>query len=242
MNVGIVTGVSRGLGEAIASALLARGAHVLGVGRKSASRLGGERYRFVELDLANVDAIDVALEAPFRELARERPALAVLVNNAATAGPIGVAGTLAAREAATSLAINLAAPIAVGNLFCRVFGAVPGDRRVVNVSSGAAVRPIPGGGLYSIAKAGLEMLTHAIAAEQGSNGIRAVSLRPGIIDTGMQAFMRAQPEEALPSAGMFKGFHASGQLVAPDIAAAKIVQKIVLGPVEQGRTYSYAEL
>jgi benzil reductase ((S)-benzoin forming) len=242
MNIVIVTGVSRGLGEAIASALLARGVQVLGVGRKSAPRLGGERYRFVELDLANVDAIDVALEAPFRELARERPARACLVNNAATAGPVGIAGTLAAREIAASLAINLAAPIAVADLFCRVFGAMQGDRRIVNVSSGAAVRPIPGGGLYSIAKAGLEMLTHAIAAEQGSVGIRAVSLRPGIIDTGMQVFMRSQSEESLPSVGMFRGFHTSGQLVAPDIAASRIVEKIVLGPVEQGRTYSYAEL
>jgi benzil reductase ((S)-benzoin forming) len=242
MNVAIVSGVSRGLGEAIAFALLARGFHVLGIGRSSAARLRGERYRFVAIDLGNVDAIDGVLEAPFEALASLQPAMACLVNNAATPGPVGVAGKLSAADVASSLMVNLAAPAVLVNLFCRVFQQATGNRRIVNVSSGAAVNAIPGIGVYSSAKSGLEMLTQVVAAEQGKDGIRCISLRPGIIDTAMQAFVRAQRDDVLPSVGMFKGFHESGQLVAPDTAAGKIVDKVVLGPIEQGRAYSYQDL
>ena len=57
MRCVIVTGVSRGLGAALARVLLGREAVVLGVGRSSAADLQGERYRFVQCDLADVPGI-----------------------------------------------------------------------------------------------------------------------------------------------------------------------------------------
>jgi NAD(P)-dependent dehydrogenase (short-subunit alcohol dehydrogenase family) len=242
MQTAIVTGVSRGLGEAIAAQLLARDWAVVGVGRASGARLASDRYRFVALDLAKVETIEAQLTEPFESVARMRPSAVACINNAATAGPVGIAGRIPALEIGASLAVNLIAPVAIANLFCRIFIDSGQDRRIVNVSSGAAHRPLPGSALYCAAKAGLEMFSRTLAAEQGPDGIRVVSLRPGIIDTEMQAFMRAQSEHAVPSVPMFREFHAQRQLVAPDVAAAKIVEKIVLEEVEQGRTYSYAEL
>ena len=58
----------------------------------------------------------------------------------------------------------------------------------------------------------------------------------------MQAYARAQAKEQLPSVDMFKGFHAGQQLVAPDVVARKVIERLLFAPVEQGRTYSYAEL
>jgi hypothetical protein len=55
-------------------------------------------------------------------------------------------------------------------------------------------------------------------------------------------FVRAQSSDVLPSVELFRGFHESGQLVAPEVAAAKIADKLVLGEIEQGRTYNYREL
>ena len=242
MRAAIVTGVSRGLGEALAVALLARGWSVTGVGRRSGARLGGDRYAFVRCDVGDVAGMDAVLATPFATVASTDPAVACLVNNAAVAEPIGVVGTLAPADILRALTVNLAAPMALANLFCRAFAAKRGDRRIVNVSSGAAVRPLTGSGHYSIAKAGLEMLTAAIAAEQGADGIRAVSLRPGIIATDMQVLMRSQPDDRLPMAQMFRDFHAQGQLVAPDVAAATIASRLLEAPLEQGRTYTYAEL
>ena len=93
MKAAIVTGVSRGLGESLAAALLARGFAVTGIGRASAERLGGEQYRFVRCDLAQVAAIEPTLAPVFGEIAAARPRSVCLINNAAVAGPVGALGT-----------------------------------------------------------------------------------------------------------------------------------------------------
>jgi benzil reductase ((S)-benzoin forming) len=242
LKTAIVTGVSRGLGESLARLLLARGFAVAGVGRTSAPGLSGSHYRFVSCDLADAEAIDTALTPAFRAIADARPELLCLINNAATAGPVGTMGALESGALAASIATNLIAPAALANLFCRTFVDKAQVRRIINVSSGAADSPLAGGGPYSIAKAGLEMLTRQLAAEHDAATFRAITVRPGVIDTGMQTFMRTQTLETLPSVELFKGFHRDQRLVAPDAVAAKIVDKLLLGDVEQGRTYNYREL
>lgn len=242
VRAAIVTGVSRGLGEALAYVLLARGFHVTGIGRGTSERLTGQRYGFVPYDLAHVRGIDGALAPTFAAVAALRPASVCLVNNAASSGPVGVYGRHASSDFVGPLSVNLAAPAALANLFCRVFASAPGHRRIINVSSGSAARVLPGSGWYSVAKAGLEMLTAGIAAEQGPDGIRAISLRPGIIATDMQVTARSHSEETFPSVGVFRDFHEKGLLVEPDVAAQRIATYVIESPVEQGRTYSYAEL
>ena len=242
MRAAIVTGVSRGLGESIAHALLERGYRVLGVGRASGARLAGPNYRLVEFDLAEPSRVDDVIAKSFAQLAAARPDYVCLINNAAAGTPVGVLGKLAAGDIAQSLAINLAAPTALSNLFLRVFAEDAIERRIINVSSGAASNAMPGVSNYCVAKAGLEMLTRSLAAERQGERFRAVTVRPGVIDTGMQEFMRAQPAEVVPGVALFEGFYKSGQLVAPDTTAGVIVAKLVVEPVEHGRTYTYQEL
>lgn len=238
----IVSGVSQGLGEALALALLARDVRVLGVGRSTSARLAHEHYRFVRCDLAQASMLPAVVEPAFDAIAAAGPAGVCLINNAATLEPVGVVGTTEADHIGTAITVNLTAPIVLASLFCRVFADDAVERRIINVSSGAAQSAIIGEALYCIAKAGLETLTRSLAAECSSPRFRAVTLRPGVIDTPMQAFARSQPKERLPSVDLFKGFHAGGRLVPPDVVARKVVERLVLGAVEQGRTYSYAEL
>ena len=238
----IITGVSRGLGEALALALLARDVRVLGIGRSSSARLAHERYRFVRCDLAQASMLPAVVEPAFDAIAAAGPEGVCLINNAATLEPVGVLGTTQADPIATSLAVNLTAPVVLASLFCRSFANDAIERRIINVSSGAAQSAISGEALYCIAKAGLEMLTRSLAAENASPRFRAITLRPGIIDTPMQTFARSQPKERLPSVDLFKGFHAGRQLVPADVVARKVVERLVLGAVEHGRTYGYAEL
>ena len=242
MNTAIVTGVSRGLGESLAATLLERGYAVTGVGRASSAKLGGEDYRFVPLDLADAPAIEDALKPVFLDIAQSRPESVCLINNAAAAGPVGILGTLEDAQVQRSLAVNLFAPIAISNLFCRIFSNSSVERRIINVSSGAAQNALVGGGPYSVAKAGLEMLTKQLVAEHREPTFIAITIRPGIIDTGMQVFMREQPRDVLPSVDLFRGFHQSGQLVSADVVARKIVGKLVEAAVENGRVYAYKEL
>lgn len=241
-HAAIVTGVSRGLGAALAGELLERGFSVLGVGRGDNPALAGDRYRFVRLDLADAADIDAALEAAFEELKSRRPASVCLLNNAAVVEPVGTLGRIGPGEIASALAVNVAAPVAMANLFCRIFSDEETRRRIINVSSGAAENTIPGSAVYSVSKAGVEMLTRALAAEQQGASFRAITVRPGVVDTDMQVVARSKPPEVFPSVELFKGFHRDERLVAPEVVAAKIVDALVVGDVEQGRTYHYQEL
>jgi benzil reductase ((S)-benzoin forming) len=238
----VVTGVSRGLGEQLALALLRRGFAVTGVGRGNSRRLSGQRYRFVACDLAASDTVEASLAHVFEEIAAARPDSVCVVNNAAVASPIAVTGRLDAQEFTASIAVNLVAPVLVSNVFCRVFKDFDGELRIINVSSGAAETPLPGAGAYCIAKSGVEMLTRVLAAEHKEHGFTAISLRPGIIDTGMQAFMRTHSQNEFPSADLFEGFWKGGQLVGAEIVAEKIARRLIVGDVEHGRTYNYRDL
>jgi NAD(P)-dependent dehydrogenase (short-subunit alcohol dehydrogenase family) len=241
-HAAIVTGVSRGLGAALAATLLERGFTVLGIGRASNPALTGASYAFVRFDLADAARVDEALAPALRGLQESKPASVCLLNNAATAGPVGTLGRLAADAIAASITVNLAAVVTLTNLFCRIFADPGMPRRVINVSSGAAQTALAGESVYCVAKAGMEMLTRALAVEQQAASFRAITVRPGVIDTDMQVFARSQSPEVLPSVGLFRGFHRDGRLVAPAVVAAKIVARLVVGEVEHGRTYSYQEL
>ncbi len=242
MRCVIVTGVSRGLGAALARVLLERDAVVLGVGRSSPAGLEGERYRFAACDLADVAGIDAALAPAFGAIAGLAPRSVCLVNNAATVEPVGLVAMHDGTGIARSLAVNLAAPVALSALFLRAFADSAVERRIVNVSSGAAHSAIAGESLYCAAKAGLEMLTKVLAAEVRDATFRAVSLRPGVIDTDMQTVMRAQDERTLPGVAMFRDFKASGRLATAEDAALRIVERIVLGNVRNGATYAWPDL
>jgi NAD(P)-dependent dehydrogenase (short-subunit alcohol dehydrogenase family) len=241
MHAAIVTGVSRGLGEALAMALLARRAHVLGVGRRSSAKLSGAHYRFVECDLATPPRIAAAVLPALRELAALPLSAVTLINNAAVATPLGRAGQLDIGAADASFATNVTAPLALVDLFLKSFDPAL-ERRVLNISSGAAQRAIPGSAVYCMSKAALEMLTKVVAADHAGPRFRCIALRPGVFETDMQALLREQDPATFPSAPLYRGFKESGTLKDPATVATRIVERLIAAPVEHGRIYGHADL
>jgi NAD(P)-dependent dehydrogenase (short-subunit alcohol dehydrogenase family) len=114
----------------------------------------------------------------------------ILVNNAGVVAPIGRLDTVEPEAFAASIRITL-----VGAAFAAraVLPAMveAGRGRIINLSSGAAHRPLEGWSAYCAAKAGLAMLTRSIALEYAEAGIKAFGFSPGVVDTGMQAEIRA---------------------------------------------------
>jgi benzil reductase ((S)-benzoin forming) len=241
MPAAVVTGVSRGLGEALATELLARGFTVVGIGRTASARHRGARFRHVACDLARPGLAAAAVLPAFRDLAAEKPSAVTLINNAAVAAPVGLVGRLDAAEVEAALATNVAAPLVLTDLFLRAF-VDPQLRRIINISSGAAQTAIAGSAVYCMSKAALEMLTRAVVADDASGSVECISLRPGIFETGMQQFMRSQDPAQFPSVALFRGFKEQGMLKDPSDVARAIVAKLVLGPVEHGRLYLHTDL
>lgn len=241
MHAAIVTGVSRGLGEALAVVMLARGFAVLGVGRTASVKLKGKLYHHAACDLARPALIAASVAPALRHLAARKPESVTLINNAAVATPTGLVGHLDAAEIESALVTNTAAPLVMADLFCRTFSDDAIPRRIINISSGAAQAAIAGSAVYSMSKAALEMLTRSIAVEHTAPGFRCISLRPGIFETAMQAYMRSRDPAEFPSVGLFRGFKENGLLKDPADVAERIVDKLVQGPVENGRTYSHTD-
>jgi NAD(P)-dependent dehydrogenase (short-subunit alcohol dehydrogenase family) len=190
-KLALVTGARTGLGAASALALAQRGAEVIVSGRKSGDcdhvvhrirNAGGTAHDFA-IDVADISAIPSAMATLTNEFGR----LAVLVNNAATIAPMALLRDLDAIAFDAALRLNVSGPAAlVSALWPHLSGG-----RVINIVSGAANRALPGWAAYCASKAALLMLTHSMALEGAASGLKAFAFAPGLVDTAMQAEIRA---------------------------------------------------
>jgi NAD(P)-dependent dehydrogenase (short-subunit alcohol dehydrogenase family) len=193
-KVAIVTGAGRGIGLETAVTLARAGMRVVAAVRapEQAGDLAG-RLAATGTDhvVAACDVADFAQVSAMVDGVRARfGRIDVLVNNAGVIEPIGLIADTDPGEWRHSLLVNLAGPYhlvraAIGDL------AASGDGVVVNVSSGAAHGPKEGWSAYCAGKAGLAMLTRSIDLEYRDAGVRAYGFMPGVVDTGMQAVIRA---------------------------------------------------
>lgn len=229
-RLALVTGTSSGIGAALAAALLERGWTVIGLARRAAD-FGHPRYRHIALDLADLEALETVARQDLEPVVADtRWARIALVNNAALSGQSKGLEHTEPGPLAGLLAVNTAAPMFLMGFVTRVAPpAVP--LRIVNVSSGAAVRAFPGLGDYCASKAALRMAGMALAAELDSDqrpgGCRAdaavFSYEPGVVDTPMQTASRSHSAEEFPWVQPFKDFAAQGMLAQPEAVIGEIV-------------------
>lgn len=186
----IVTGASKGLGKAIACEIVSGGGRVVLIVRSEASAASlaqefGASAVTLARDVNAPDAAEAAMEAGMKRWGQVNG----LVNNAGMIDPIAHLAATDSAQWELTIATNLVAPYR----FIRAFiarGAKAG-KRIVNISSGAAHKPLEGWSAYCASKAGLAMLTRSVQLEYGAEGIFAFGLIPGLVDTGMQTTIRA---------------------------------------------------
>jgi 3-oxoacyl-[acyl-carrier protein] reductase len=218
----LITGASRGLGQAIAREFWKRGASLALVARHhaaledAAAQLppsGTQTVEIIPADLSDPGAPAFLTEA----LRAKWQRLDALINNAAVTGPIGRVWENDWEEWQRTLQVNLLAPVAL----CRL--AIPWMGRggaIVNLSGGGATGPRANFTAYGTAKAALVRFTETLAQEAAPLGIRVNAIAPGAMNTEMlEAVLRAGAGQAGPEyeravAQKQKG----GQ--APDQAAA----------------------
>ena len=182
----LVTGATRGIGEAIATRFARSGAKVAITGRKMesikpvADRLSDIGTEILPIACHNGRPED--RESLFQTIQSAWGGLDVLVNNAAT-------NPVMTPLAETSLEVwekiqktNVTGPLDLIQKF------IPGMKEqgsgsLVNIASVAGIEPAPGLGAYSVSKAALLMMTKVLARELGGSGIRVNAIAPGLIET-----------------------------------------------------------
>jgi NAD(P)-dependent dehydrogenase (short-subunit alcohol dehydrogenase family) len=206
-RVCVVTGGGSGIGRAIVVALAAQGAAVAILDRNEAGAketaalvaAAGGKALAVACDVSDPAGVEAA-----RSAVRERFGDAhVLVNNAAMSRPAPLA-TLALADWNALLAVNLTSYFLCSQVFGRAMRANR-DGALVHVSSIGADFTIPFGGAYSVAKAGVSMLSAQLAVEWGRDGVRSNAVLPGFIQTPRTQVAYEKPgalerrSEAVPS-------------------------------------------
>ncbi len=220
----VVTGASRGLGLAMARQRLDAGHRVLALSRQ-APPLQHARLESWNVDLADAAPVAARLAEWLGAIDPAGVASVALVNNAGVVSQLAPVSDIAAADLANALRVGLEAPLLLSGAFLRATAGWAVPRRVLFISSGLGRRAMAGSASYCAAKAGLDHLARALALEEAAkpNGARVVSLAPGVIDTDMQAQLRAADPVKFADRGTFVAFKAEGRLDSPEAAAAKVL-------------------
>jgi len=222
----IVTGASRGIGAAAAVALAEAGATVALTARdgdrladiaRSIAGSGGT-VSSRPCDVSNYQALASLVD----EMTSRYGRIDGLINNAGVIEPIASIAESDPAEWARAIDINLT------GAYHAIRAVLPGmlatgGGTIVNVSSGAAIRPLEGWSAYCSGKAGLHMLTRAVALETAGRGIRVFGFQPGTTDTDMQVLIRASgvnPVSQIPRGNLTPVAHPAAAIVYLCTAAA----------------------
>jgi NAD(P)-dependent dehydrogenase (short-subunit alcohol dehydrogenase family) len=228
-KIALVTGSGRGIGRAIALELAQAGCDVALLARTR------EQVEAVTAEIQALGRRSIALIADIAEARQLHQALvearntlgpiSVLINNAAVVGPIGPTVEIDPDGWSQSIAINL---IGAFHLIraCLPTMLAQGWGRILNVTSAVAIAPgMVRGSAYSVSKAGLESMTINLATEIKGSGVTVNAVRPGMVATGMEEYIRSLPVEQVGPQiyEVFDTNYREGRVNAPTLPARLVV-------------------
>ena len=221
-KISIVTGGGTGIGKAITLSLAATGRNVLICGRR--------QDKLKETQKSNPDYIrilkaDIASEEDRRHIAAEvaDEQLEFLVHNAAVLGKISHIGNLSLADWRQTMKINVEAPLFLTQeLMPRMK-----KTRILHISSGAANHPISGWSAYCASKAALYMLFQMQNEELKEREILTGSIRPGIVDTEMQDYIRQADVTKYTNMQRFHDLHNNNKLESVDRVAKMVCWMLI---------------
>ncbi|MGN7383753.1 3-ketoacyl-ACP reductase [Chlamydia abortus] len=246
----ILTGASRGLGQALASQLLEPDHHLICLSRSRNDSLAREaadkevKLDWVTIDLNEVDLLEERIRDIIASIDLSRLDSIYLINNAGVLQPIGPVENNDGVQIADNIRINLIAPMIITSSFIQQTRHLKIDKRILNISSGAGKKTYYGWSGYCTSKAGLDHFTRCVGAEQEEleHGVKIVSVAPGVVDTDMQAEIRASKEEDFKQVQRFIDYKKQGLLYSPEEAAAKLLKVLLSESFPNGQVMDVRDL
>lgn len=217
-----ITGSSRGIGKALAEAVLNENENNQVVGLSRSNSLEHSRFVHVQADLSeNVSGLARELFQQYRPSKK-----VVLVNNAGTLGQATYLGNIDNQALNKAFALNISAPAVLMNEFIRSYGEKELQQIILNISSGAGKSAVDGWSAYCASKAALDMLSEVAAVEAGKKGssVKVFALAPGVVDTDMQAEIRKADKQDFSRVEHFVRLKEEGELSSAESVAQQILK------------------
>ncbi|MEO8516086.1 MAG: SDR family NAD(P)-dependent oxidoreductase [Flavobacterium sp.] len=223
-NYLIITGGNKGIGSGIVSAYKNHGYQIISIARTQNQSPEYKDVTQIVLDLSNADGIENSFSAVFKTINAAEVQKITLINNAGTLGKIGPIENNSAAQIQQIIQLNTITPFVLSATFLKETQTWNCSKKIISISSGAAVKPYFGWSLYCASKAAIDMMTKTIAVEQESleNGAKIIAIYPGVVDTDMQGEIRKSTSENFVDLQRFLDLKASNSLVAIETVGKEI--------------------
>ncbi len=186
MKVVILTGYTSGLGSAIHDCLVST--HLkckfIFIGRKDIQLVENSMKIYLKADFSNIEDVASLKISGYIQDAHE----VVFINNAGTVTPICPMNEIKSKEFLSAVTVNYISPVLLINKLKKNVGKI----KIINISSGAAHRPVPYWSTYCSTKSAIKMYFDVISLE---DGISVQHFDPGVVDTKMQKAIRKKSEK-----------------------------------------------
>ena len=221
-NLFIIFGASRGLGMALAEIIKKSSANELLIINRRAIRPQSKKVKELAIDLST-PLTSQQLSIIFRTIAPDKYRCVFIVNNASVVEPIKPLGKCDPKKIVQACNINFINYAIIIDKFIKYNAGRTTRKKILNITSGTATSPHFGLSMYCSTKAALEMLTKCIFMEQQKlRHVKVLAIRPGIMDTRMQQFMRASRQSDFAQVNVYKTLYKKKMLLPPRHVAQKI--------------------
>jgi len=247
MNFFIITGTSKGLGEAIAKKLVSPENRLACISRtKNLDLIDLAEHKncvldYFEFDLTKTDEIRSLINEIVEKIDKNQVEKITLINNAGTVEPIKPMGRSDDSDIQRNITLNLISPTIMINNFIKHTKDIPVKKDIINISSGAAKRAVYGWAPYCSSKAGINLLTETSALELEDTEYSVYSFSPGVVDTSMQKRIRNSSEEDFVELNRFIGLKEEGKLLKPSYVAEKLIELLENNELKNGGIYHMHE-
>jgi len=223
MELIILFGGSSGIGHSIYQ-FLSQGRvplkkELIVVGRNVASLPAAKGVIKYERDLSEL--------APWTEflslIDSNRVSCVKIILNAATIEPLGKVGNISTNDIINAVSINQTAYMQFITEIVSYIKEYDIKLSFLNITSGAAKKPISGWSVYCATKCAMRMFLDVLSLES-SKDIKVVHFDPGVVDTEMQELIRKQPITEVPMVDQFIGFKEDSMLKKPSVTAIEIIE------------------
>ncbi|GAB3071675.1 SDR family NAD(P)-dependent oxidoreductase [Salinicoccus sesuvii] len=237
MRYVFITGTSRGLGNALLKTF--KEDRIISISRTEVET-DVSLYKTFHVDFLDEQTLEKTLNEVFDSIKPEKGDEIFLINNAGTVNPVKSIANMDAKGFLDNYKINVLAPALLMKGFTEAFGELQASKRILTVSSGAALNPIEGWAAYCSSKAAVNMVSDVLRQEMDrlDYPILSATYRPGVIDTDMQGEIRSADPDDFPDINKFQDYKSSNKLYPAETVA--YVAKRILTSDNFGFSESYS--